>query len=326
MKFDYSKISQNLIKGLPQRQKEVILRRFALSPDLKERETLEAIGKNFGITRERVRQIEADGLRMIKEKKGDYPELFQYFNQEIKNRGGVRKEDVLLTELGGEKKQNQVFFLLNLDDNVQRLNQTEDFYSIWFAGQNFFNKAKETISTVYQRLDKLGRPVQLKEIVSFISLDKPTAESYLEISKKIQRNSEGLIGLKDWPEINPRGIKDKAYLVFKKTGKPLHFSEIANLIKGSHLQTVHNELIRDERFVLVGRGTYALKEWGYYPGQVKDVIAKILKDSPRPLKKEEVLDRVLKQRIVKDNTVFLNLNNKEYFLRDSAGKYTVKEA
>jgi len=131
--------------------------------------------------------------------------------------------------------------------------------------------------------------------------------------------------LLDWPEINPRGVKDKAYIVFKKIGKPLHFDEVARLIEGSLVQTVHNELIKDPRFVLVGRGIYALEEWGYFPGQVKDVILKILKEEGKPLTKEEILEKVRKQRLVKENTVFLNLSNKKHFLRNSQGKYEVKE-
>ena len=80
------------------------------------------------------------------------------------------------------------------------------------------------------------------------------------------------------------------------------------------------------RFVLVGRGLYALGEWGYQPGQVKDVILSVLKESEKPLTREQVLDKVLKQRIVKANTVFLNLNNKKFFLKNPEGKYQVREA
>jgi DNA-directed RNA polymerase delta subunit len=96
--------------------------------------------------------------------------------------------------------------------------------------------------------------------------------------------------------------------------------------KETHIATIHNELIKDSRFVLVGRGIYALEEWGYGIGTVKDVILKILKESKNPLKKQEVLKKVSKQRIVKDNTIFLNLQNQKYFSKDSKGRYTVREA
>jgi hypothetical protein len=207
--------------------------------------------------------------------------------------------------------------------------------------------AKEIVKSTIKKFENEKTPLVLDELfriqktnllkVSNKRINKDIFNSYLEISKEIQKNPEGQFGLKNWLEINPRGVKDKSYLVLKKQGKPLHFTQIADLIKNLsflpqsqsqkeiHTATVHNELIKDPRFVLVGRGLYGLKEWGYTSGVVKDVIFKVLKESKKSLAKEEVLRKVLKQRIVKENTVFLNLENKKYFLRDSQGKYTIKE-
>ena len=114
----------------------------------------------------------------------------------------------------------------------------------------------------------------------------------------------------------------------------MHFSNVASLIEKlpfdfqnkTHTATVHNELIKDERFVLVGRGLYALKEWGYEPGVVKDIILKTLRDSKESLSKKEILDKVSEQRFVKENTIALNLQDRDYFVRDSQGRYTIKEA
>jgi hypothetical protein len=323
MSFDYQKICSDLIKDLPPRTREVILRRFGLKTG--QRETLEAIGRDFGITRERVRQIEEDAINKLKPKTKKIQKVFHYFQKYLKSQGGLKKEDILLKALGGENQRPQVYFLLTLGENFQRFGETADFYSFWLINQDSLNLAKKVIETFYNQLKEIKQPLALKNYKSPVALKRKTLLSYLEISKKIQQNSEGLFGLKDWPEINPRGVKDKAYLVFKKVGKPLHFAEVAKLIEGSLVQTVHNELIKDPRFVLVGRGIYALEEWGYFPGQVKDVILKILKEERRPLTKEEVLEKVRKQRLVKENTVFLNLSNKKYFQRDSQGKYIVRE-
>jgi len=341
--FNYQKICQDLLKDLPERQKEVILRRFALALHLGsgggERETLEAIGRDFAITRERVRQIEEDGFLKIKPKIAKYQKVFQYFSQYFKRYGGLRKEEILLRELGGKKQRAQIYFLLTISERFERFGEDEDFHSFWAINSDFFKAAKNIIDILSAKLREIGRPLSLKEMSLFFSLANPVLTCYLEISKKIQKvdermfistlrstraNEEGLFGLKDWPEINPRGVKDRAYLVFKKLDKPLHFKEVAKSIEDTLIQTVHNELIKDPRFVLVGRGIYALKEWGYEPGQVKDVIAKILKEDG-PLTQEEILERVLKQRLVKENTVLLNLSNKKHFLRTPQGKYTIKE-
>ena len=320
---NYQKICLELISALSQRQNEVVLRRFGLKGG--ERETLESIGQDFGITRERVRQIEEDGLERIKPEAKKYQKIFQNFKQYLKKSGDLRKEETLLEDLGGKSWKNQIYFLLNLDANFKKCGETDEFYPLWLINQNSLGKAREVLGSLCQKFEEMKKPLTLKEISAFFTLDNSVLKSFLEISKGIQENKEGLYGLRDWPEINPKGVKDKAYLALKKGKKPLHFAQVAELIEGSLVQTVHNELIRDPRFVLVGRGVYALKEWGYCSGQVKDVILKVLKENG-PLTRDKILEKVLSQRLVRENTILLNLSNKKYFSRDSQGKYGVLEA
>ena len=52
-----------------------------------------------------------------------------------------------------------------------------------------------------------------------------------------------------------------------------------------------------------------------------DVIKKIL-DKHGPLTKEEVIDKVLKERYVKENTIVVNLQNQKYFHKDKEGRYS----
>jgi len=332
IKINYIQICSKILKTLSPRQKEVILRRFALQATAfpgeggDKRETLESIGKDLDITRERVRQIEKDGFLRLKPEIKKYQRIFNYFKDCLKKTGNLRKEESLLLELAGRRLQNEVYFLLTLGEDFERFGETKDFYSLWTIDQKSWNLAQKIIDSVYEKFKKAGKPLKLEELIKSKFLSSEILTSYLEISKKIQRNAENFWGLKDWPEINPKRIKDKAYLVFKKEQKPLHFTQVANLIGLALPQTVHNELIKDSKFVLVGRGIYALKEWGYEEGVVKDVILNILKTAGRPLKKEEILEKTLKQRLVKENTVFLNLSNKKYFLRTSEGFYTIREA
>ena len=321
MIFNYSQIYSNFLKSLSGRQKTVISRRFGLKGG--RRETLDFIGKDYKITRERVRQIERDGFLKLEPQTKRYQKVFQQFKNYLKNNGELKREDLLLREFGGNRWQNQVFFLFNLEKSFKRFSETADFYPFWTINGDSIAKAEKFIKASYIKLEKIGKPIQLKEL-SFNSLNNKILSSYLEISKKIQKNSENLFGLSTWPEINPKGIKDKAYLVFKKEKKPLHFSRVAKLINGALPQTVHNELIKDYRFVLIGRGLYALGEWGYEGGVVKDVILKILKESKKPLTKKEILKKVLKERLVKENTILLNLSNKKYFAKNSGGLYNIK--
>lgn len=337
MKFNYRQICADLLERLPERQKIVLSRRFALTAN--KRESLESIGRDLGITRERVRQIEKDGLSKLETAAEKYRNLFCYFDRYFTGQGGgLKKEEIVLKELGGVKEQNQVLFLLNLDKKFERFGETSEFYSFWTNRKNIFSEAKKIINLIQEKLEKNGRPFSLKDLNKVISFNP----SFLEISKKIQKNSEGFFGLKEWPEINPRGVKDKAFLTFKKEQRPLHFTQVARFIDSAFQtsageegkkkdsstlpQTVHNELIKDSRFVLVGRGIYALKEWGYEPGTVKDVIFKILKETKNPLSREEILEKTLKQRMVKENTIYLNLSNKKYFFKTKNEKYRIQES
>ena len=322
--FNYQKTCQNLLKDLPERQKIVISRRFALSGEPK-RETLESIGQGFGITRERVRQIEKDGFSKIKQKIDSCKPIFLSFKKRIHNNGDFKKESLLLKELGKEKQQAPVYFLLTLAQDFERFQGSKDLDVFWTTNQKTFNLAEKVVAGFCAHLKKINKPISLKELKKPFSLSPAVLTSYLEISKNIQQNSEGLFGLKDWPEINPRGVRDNAYLVLLKTKQPLHFNQITKLIDKALPQTVHNELIKDPRFVLVGRGIYGLRAWGYEPGLVKDVIFKVLKTARAPLTKHQILSQVFKQRFVKENTILLNLSNRKYFSKNLQGKYQIRE-
>jgi DNA-directed RNA polymerase delta subunit len=317
MRLNLKKICSQLVSVLPPKQKEVIIRRFGLFG--REKETLESIGRDFGVCRERIRQIEEWALDKIRGKAREKKEIFDQIFSELKKRGGVVKEETLLKEKG-----NEILLLLKLDRRFQRQNQTNEFFAFWTIGKDYVSKAKKFISNLIKRFKKEKKLLNFVEISKIFKIEKPVLSSFLEISKLIGKDKEDFYGLKDWPEINPKGIRDKAYLLLRKIQKPLHFSEIAKQIEGAKVATVHNELIKDKRFVLVGRGTYALTEWGYWPGEVKEIILKILQKNRRPMTKEEILAEVRKQRLVKPTTVFLYLYNKNYFEKDENGKYRPK--
>lgn len=328
---NYQKICFNCLKSLPQRTAEVIERRFGLKTG--KRETLEAIGQSYGITRERVRQIEKEGFDKISSKIKENKEVFNHFKKVIGSFGNLKKEEELLDFLGEGKYQNQVYFLLTNSNDFERIPETNNLHTYWTTNKTSLKEAKKTIETVIANFKKEKNPLSLKELTN--KENKDVFVSHIELSKEIQQSPEKKYGLKDWLEINPKGTKDKAYLVLKKKEKPLHFTNIASLIeelpfhsknKKVHTATVHNELIKDNRFVLVGRGLYALSEWGYQPGVVKDIIVKSIKDSKKPLSKDEILGKVLEQRFVKENTVLLNLQDRNIFARDEKGRYNVREA
>jgi len=302
-------------------------------------ETLESIGDSLHITRERVRQIEEVGFNFVRKNNQEtLDKVFKEFVDYFTKNGGLRREDLVLEELGGKKNKPFVLFFLTISDLFTRVCEKKDFFYFWSIIPDAKNKVKETLDSLVKDIDVVGKVMARKDvIVSFASknnLSNEAVSSYLEISKNIQTNREGKLGLVHWPEIKPRGVKDRAFLTFKKHGKPLHFTDVAKMIdkleynqpnKKTYAQTVHNELIKDSRFVLVGRGTYALSEWGYTPGTIKDVIIKVLQTKNQPTHKDEIVKEVLSQRMVAKNTVLMNLNIKNNFDKDDKGNYFIRK-
>jgi hypothetical protein len=352
MDFDYKTISEKILKDLPERTKIVLGRRFSLGKKGKG-ETLEFIGKSYKITRERVRQIEIDGLKRAKKIidssnfKSEFQAIEKFLLEKVKNFGGVKKEDQLLSEISSSETRNYVLFLLNLVNGLERVKEDQSFYAFWAINKDSINFSKNLCNDFEKRFKEKGAPQLIESVFEEFTrdysdkkIDQNVFLSCLEISKNIIRSVDGKkIGLKTSPEVNPRTVKDKILVILKENEKPLHFKEITDLIFGLnkelgirenkdkklHPQTVHNELIRNEDFVLVGRGYYALKDWGYNPGKVKDVICAVLAESG-PMTKDEIIQQVSKQRIVKESTIFLSLQNKNVFDKDEGGKYKIREA
>ncbi|MDP3900832.1 MAG: sigma factor-like helix-turn-helix DNA-binding protein [bacterium] len=344
MKTSYDQITLTLLSELPERTREVLGRRFGLLSE--KPETLEQIGQGIGITRERVRQIADAGLvqlmALIREEKrhGEANEAFSRLLARLKEVGEVRREDHLLKDvLEKEEEANHVIFLLHVGDPFFHHRETSETHAFWASKEEGISGVLSALHTVKAYFEKRNAAATLEEIAQLYEkkfggrITPETLASYLEISKHVMQGPEGSWGLKSWPEVNPKGIRDKAYLVVKSSGSPLHFTKVAERIREFQQtfapssqkqclpQTVHNELIKDPRFVLVGRGTYALKEWGYRPGTVRDVITQILKESGKPLSKDDIIKKALSERQVKESTIALNLQNKKYFARDGKGRY-----
>lgn len=336
LSFKPNNITKNLLSGLKNRTRDIIIQRYGLG-DMPKRKTLEAIGQQYGITRERIRQIENFALNSIKQNPAFKlsNEAFLELKDIIDNKGRVITERDILDHLTPDPGlKNHIFFLLVLGDDFIKFKEDDEFHHCWTID-------KETAEKVHEALRRLHKEISEEDLVSekeIISIFKNHAEdvmareireeivrSWLNISKIISRNAMGDWGPVSSPSIRPRGVRDLAFLVLRKHGSPLHFSEVAERIaqyfsRSAHSATVHNELIKDVRFVLVGRGLYALGEWGYKTGTVRDIIKDIIK-TKGPLTKEEIIRNILKERHVKENTILVNLQNRNYFKRNKEGRY-----
>lgn len=322
------------------RVREIIERRFGLRDG--KPETLESIGQSHDITRERVRQIQDVGLKVLKsdEVLSLFVPIFQYLDNLFSEHGNLMGEEHLYSLAtntdGFHPLRGHLYLVLTLGKPYQKIINDSRFHPYWTADISARDRAEKVVDFLINHLNKEKRVFHEPDLLDILSRKHSNLPSQmfnvvLDIAKEIDKNNFGEIGLVHWPEITPQGVKDRAYLVLRKKGEPLHFREIASLInemglssRPAYPQTVHNELIKDPRFVLVGRGTYAPKEWGYEPGTVSDVIKKILKEKKKPMTKKEIVDAVLTQRRVKPTTVVLNLQRSPNIVRLRNDKYTLK--
>lgn len=332
-----------ILKSLNPRTQDIVSRRFGFKTG--DIETLESIGQKYNITRERVRQIEEAALREFRKNfdsfnLGDRVLKIKAILQGYEN---VVREDFLFHEFSGSSQHNKtngaLVFLMAVSSNFERYPEDDHYHSIWTVKDPFYiNKAKEATEKLVHAFKKQNSAVPETELISFFNKvssektnDKKIVLSYLGLHKSMGKNIFGEAGLVSWSEIRPKGIKDKAFLVLKKINKPLHFREITDAInshnfdsKKANFQTVHNELIKDKRFVLVGRGLYALSEWGFEAGTVKDVLMSILKKHG-PMARDRIIAKTAEARFVKPNTIVLNLQDKKLFKKDKDGLYSLIE-
>ncbi len=339
-----SKIFNPLWDGLSGREREIVTGRFGLEK-FDEAQTLAALGAKYGVTRERVRQIEASALTDLRKKIAEHESAQDVINRcrkFLKDSGGVQKAEVMLAYVNTFAEgmtQNHLNLLLEASKAFFYHPENKNFRSFFYLDRDSLKTATSFInqwtSQVKGRKDEVLGGAYSEHLASFIKksgFPSEHAETYLNISTKIGKNPYGDVGLSEWAEIQPKTVRDRIYLTLKKEGAPLHFRTIATMInkigfnsRTASAPTVHNELIKDGRFVLVGRGTYALAEKGYEPGTAREVIHRILRKHGA-LRPKEVMFAVQKERFFKPNTILVNLQNKSFFKRLPDGTYKVREA
>jgi len=336
--FKPKQVTKKLLDVLPERARDILINRYGLGKE-SEKQTLEAIGKKYGITRERVRQIEEHSLATIRKSDvfDETQPIFDEMKLVIETLGSVVSEHELLLHLSQNKNtQNHAHFLLVLGHYFTKFKEDTHFESRWGVNEKFSRSIEESIKKLYESLKDEDILPESDLITSFLNHLKELSDNYkdeevlkrwLGMSKKIDKNPLGEWGKSESPNINVKGMRDYAFLVIRRHGSPIHFREVAEQIskyfdKKAHVATTHNELIKDDRFVLVGRGLYALSDWGYMSGVVRDVISELL-EKHGPMTKEEIIEKVMKERYVKENTIIVNLQNPDHFKKDDEGRYHV---
>ncbi|PID83312.1 hypothetical protein CSB11_02110 [Candidatus Campbellbacteria bacterium] len=339
-----SKITEKILENLPERSKEVLEKRFGLIEG-KPRQTLDSIGQSYGITRERIRQIENSAKKLILETEkltSHTQQAVDELKKTIDSYGGIIGEKELLEKFTtNQDVQDHIHFILNLSEPFFEVKKQEYKDKVWYTQKESFEAFEKSLKKLYQDLST-DEVLTEKEILDRFSeklshytdnkkiLKIDTVKRLIGLSKKIGSNELGQWGDTKSRNISTKGVKDCAYLILNEEGHPMHFTEITNEIaerfhRNVNTATVHNELIKDKRFILIGRGKYGLTEWNKYSGgTVAEVIADILKKSKKALTKEEIVKKVLEKKEVRKQTILINLSNKK-FKKTKDGRYTLNK-
>jgi hypothetical protein len=342
--FELGLIIGKILEPLKERERVILAKRYGLQGH--EAQTLKTVGEEQGLTRERIRQIEKD---LLKNLKTGVQQLESFINARdllvntVAEHGGIMSEKKLMDHLGieSEEEGNAVKFILGLIVELESHEEDEHVKQSW--ARLGFDKQflKEFLAETKSLLENHGQPLQPEEFIekfkhsefykkNNLQLPENVIINYLHTSQSVHKNPFGEFGLEHWNEIRPKDVGDKAYLVMKHHGKPEHYAAITDLInrhaldkRTAYKETVHNKLIKDKRFVLVGRGIYALAEWGYKPGVVADIIVEVLKESSQPLSRDQIIDAVMKRRLVKKNTILVGLSNRKLFNKVGKNLYAL---
>jgi DNA-directed RNA polymerase delta subunit len=350
------KLIQEILSSLSERTRKIISRRLGLESGFTE--TLEAIGQDLKITRERVRQLESSGFKQIYKSLAESSALDDFFRgveEHLVNFRGVREEKRLLRELTylfdmPESDLLRIRFLLFLDKRFTHFEETPDHLAFWTNDKKFAPKIISFVKKLNRSIKSKKSPLGAEIFEGFVkgmakssglrNIPAGILMSYVSLSPIISFSPFGYIGAEHHLEIAPANVGDKAYLILRSSGQPMHFRDLAKTMnqyaknassfhpswqRPVEAQTVHNELIRNEDFVLVGRGVYALGEWGYKPGTAKEVLVRILSKAKAPLSLEEIVKQVKKVRLVKESTIFINLQDKKLFKKLPDKKYALRQ-
>lgn len=333
---DLKQVAKDIVDSIErEREREIITRRFGLYD---RRETLEQIGELLGITRERVRQLEKAILIKLQAHTSKLPHLIEAQTtiiETLQPMGGVGRVRTIATQLVPEADERDfahLAFVATLAPDLDIVEENDHYHHGVVAAQIGEKAAKQHADDLVATIKKHGHPTTIRDITKKTEHDNEAYVASIASLSKHLANLKDHWGLVKWPTVNPKNIRDKIYVILSETKQPMHFSEIAAAIKKSDfkrkdvtVQAIHNELIKDKRFILIGRGIYALEEWGYKKGTVADIIAEILKDSGDALHRDEIIKRVLDKRQVKETTILLNLQGKAQFKRVAKATYTLAE-
>jgi putative ubiquitin-RnfH superfamily antitoxin RatB of RatAB toxin-antitoxin module len=331
-----------LLSYLTKKEREVLSKRFGINGN--EETTLASIGDKMSLTRERIRQIQVQATKKLQRavRSSDLLLLNENISDFIESNGGIASEAELVNHIDSlfdedlKEIKNSLLLIAEFDKDLRHEHNKVDYRPHFRSKKIKFSQIKETSYLATKCLKAEKNVVSKSKLYEYIKKNyseefdfnsQETVNSALRLDRRLRDHGESF-SLLAWRHVNPRTLFDKIVYVLNDTNQPMHFREIADSMvdkklrkQNSSIQAIHNELIGNSMFVLIGRGTYALKDWGYEEGTVSEVIESILSEEG-PLSLNDLTQKVLQRRKVKEVTVQVNLNTKkDIFKKNTDGQY-----
>jgi len=339
---DFPNLIDRILGLLSGKEQDIIKRRFAIEAE--KRETLERIGQSYSITRERVRQIEAVAIEKLARiaKDPSMQQIHELAVSILKANGNVMFEDILISEMikqmkdGAKLNANALKFAIRVCKDVKKQEKNQFYRPFWYTNNMKLAEIKMWIKKVQQAFEKRREVSSFSDVYGL--LKNPPAEKTIQslfyVDWNIMQLEDGTWGLKSWRFLNPKSIKDCIMIILNEEENPLHFRDILHKLQTSFPkrkpvtpQACHNELIRHEEFVLLGRGKYGLREWNMAAGTVCDLIVSVFKDNGfQPMKRKDIIEQLLKKRDIRLGTISLNLQKYDFFKRVGRAVYEYDES
>lgn len=327
--------------------KEIIKKRYGLING--ERQTLEEIGESYGITRERIRQIQAKALKNMKHPISVAKKpLLELMEKILFQNGGLlsaEEADIKVPEaLGGMIDDGSSVLDLLCDLELIQSCRIGDIviYSPLFDGVKLDILSEKIIASVKKEdlgLDVLSI-VKKIELFKKITDDRFDPQSfvfrYCRTDPRIEEiglasaspetifkhYTSGYFAKKSWVVLMKR--------VLEQEQMPLHFTEITNkvndLMGNSERQVdvrrAHSIMIEDEAFAHSGvNGTYGLTAWGLRKELTPQLIEECMKKAGFPLHWKQIYNYVSKYKNTKPANITTCLETNRLFKKVDTGVY-----
>ncbi|MGC2704335.1 MAG: DNA-directed RNA polymerase subunit alpha C-terminal domain-containing protein [Candidatus Acidiferrales bacterium] len=320
-----------------ERRTSILVKRLGLSQG-QSRKTLEAIGREFGLTRERVRQIVDKGLELIlRNVKTHRPDISPEIRKFIRGNGVVSLDQVAgaIANLGSsELIDSRACARLVLFADPEDWRPLDSAGNAWASRDVTAEFHRKVLRAAQAVLDGIPMTCALAAVEVAKSLRQFDDSRVVMIQKllltapgklRIEVSSEGPM-LYPPRQNNSDRRRPFIHAYIKEQGVPVQMREILSALQDSApelipdspsrqsaINAIASSMERDDRFAWAGMSTWGLREWGYVSrgSSVSAAIVEVLRASSTPLSTAQIREELCHLYRVSGAVVYAALKSSE---------------